>query len=87
MLLLLTKRNLDVTSGAIHEDTPMKSQTKMAVKVFGGAAALIIAVGGGGIVAATSTTTTAGTTNAPVQLVDTIHCQSDGIHGQTCPVR
>ena len=65
----------------------MKVQTKMAIKMFGGAAALVLAVGGGGIAVASSTTTTAGTTNTPVHLVNAIHCQSDGTHGQSCPAR
>jgi hypothetical protein len=34
-----------------------------------------------------SARSTAGTTNAPVQLVDAIQCQSLGIHGESCPVR
>jgi hypothetical protein len=68
----------------------MTSQTKTAIKVFGGAAAVAVAVGLGGVgvnAAASSTTTTVGTTNPPVQLVAVIHCQSDGVHGQSCPVR
>jgi hypothetical protein len=33
----------------IHEESPMKSQTKMAIKMFGGAAAVAVAVGLGGV--------------------------------------
>jgi hypothetical protein len=47
MVLLLTKRLR--SAHAMRKDSLMKSQTKTAMKIFGGAAAVAVAVGLGGV--------------------------------------